>query len=529
MQDLEISDWGVLEYDEAYLRQKAWVDERISGRASDRLVLVEHPPVVTIGRSGSTEDLRVPEEALHLEGIAFHRVDRGGMATFHGPGQLVAYPILKLEERDLHRYVRTLQEIIAAVLRVYGLAPKFREGTPGVWVGSAKICSIGIAVRGWVAYHGMALNVNTDTRWFDWIVPCGHPGEKITSMERELGHPVDMGGVKGHFIEAFRRLFGYGRPREIPLGSSGRPPWLIRPAPGTGAIRRMEEKLRSWGLATVCESAQCPNLGECFADGTATFMILGTRCTRRCRFCAVDKGVPQPVDEREPEHVARMAQSLGLKYVVITSVTRDDLPDGGAHQFKQTIEEIRRHCPEARVEVLIPDFRGSLRALQAVFEARPDVLNHNIETVASLYPFLRPLAHYRRSLNLLDYAAKQGGLRTKSGLMLGLGETEQEVTGTLLDLKRTGCRYVTIGQYLAPSKDHARLARYVKPEEFERWADVARNMGFSIVAAGSLVRSSYRAHEMLAEEKRGTRGFGKRLGAAPLRLSSISLPEERRG
>ena len=495
MQDLKILDWGVLEYDEAYLRQKAWVGERISGRASDRLVLVEHPPVVTIGRSGSTEDLRVPEATLHEEGIALKQVDRGGMATFHGPGQLVAYPILKLENRDLHRYVRTLEEIIASVLRTYGLAPEFRED-PGVWVSSAKICSIGIAVRGWVAYHGVALNVNTDTRWFDRIVPCGHPGEKITSMERELGHPVHMEEVKRRFIDAFRRLFGYASPPEVPPGSSRRPPWLIRPAPETGAILRMEEKLRSWGLATVCEHARCPNLRECFADGTATFMILGALCTRRCRFCAVDKGVPQPVDEREPEHVARMAQSLGLKYVVITSVTRDDLSDGGAHQFKQTIEEIRRHCPEARVEVLIPDFRGSLRALQTVCEARPDMLNHNIETAASLYPFLRPLAHYRRSLSILEYAAEQGGLRTKSGLMLGLGETEQEVTGTLLDLKRTGCRYVTIGQYLAPSKDHARVARYVTPEEFERWADVARNMGFSKVAAGPLVRSSYRAHEM---------------------------------
>jgi lipoic acid synthetase len=284
------------------------------------------------------------------------------------------------------------------------------------------------------------------------------------------------------------------------LTRSGKhPSWLIRHAPDTTAIHRMEEKLRRWRLATVCESAHCPNLCECFARGTATFMILGTRCTRQCRFCAVDKGVPQQVDPEEPEHIALMAQSLGLRYVVVTSVTRDDLPDGGAEQFIRTIECIRKHCPGTRVEVLIPDFKGSLLSLQKVCNSRPDVLNHNIETVPALYARVRPLAHYRRSLSILEYAARQR-LRVKSGLMLGLGETEGEVYEALTDLKRTGCHDLTIGQYLAPSKDHLPVVRFVPPDEFETWAQTARSMGFKQVAAGPLVRSSYRARELFENE-----------------------------
>lgn len=280
--------------------------------------------------------------------------------------------------------------------------------------------------------------------------------------------------------------------REI---SSGHPYWLIRDAPSIPAIDRMERDLRKWELATVCERAQCPNLGECFASGTATFMILGTRCTRQCRFCAVDKGRPERWDPGEPERVARMAQGLGLRYVVVTSVTRDDLPDGGAEQFAGTISEILKRASHASVEVLVPDFKGSVAALQKVCNARPDMFSHNIETVGSLYPRVRPQAHYPRSLGILEYAARQG-LTVKSGFMLGLGETEQEVMGTLIDLKRTGCHYITMGQYLAPSRDHVPVSRFVPPQEFDRWAETARSMGFRGVAAGPLVRSSYRAQQM---------------------------------
>ncbi|MBI5014467.1 MAG: lipoyl synthase [Deltaproteobacteria bacterium] len=486
---LEVLDWGVVAYDDALRRQEALVSERVAQRSSDRLVLVEHPPVVTVGRSGGVEDLRASEESLRRRGIAVHFVDRGGRATFHGPGQLVAYPIVKLRERDLHLYLERLLETLCAVIRSYGLSPQLRPGNPGVWVGSAKVASVGIAVRRWVAYHGVALNVTTDPTWFDWIVPCGNAAETITSLEREAGRSVPLDEVKARFVEAFRGAFGYGE-------EHGRhPPWLVRRAPSEDEIRRMEARLRHSGLATVCESAHCPNLGECFGRGTATFLILGNRCTRACRFCAVEKGVPEPPDPGEPARLAATVQELGLGHVVVTSVTRDDLPDGGASHFARTIEALRQARPGARVEVLIPDFQGSAEALGAVFSARPDVLNHNVETVARLYTRVRPQGNYRRSLEVLKRAAR-AGLRVKSGLMLGLGESEGEVLAALEDLRRVGCTDLTLGQYLAPSKGHLPVSRYVPPDEFDEWADVARSLEFEAVASGPLVRSSYRAGEL---------------------------------
>ena len=494
---LEIFDWGILGYNEAFQRQLALVGERIDGSAPDRLVLVEHPPVVTLGRSGSQEDLRISETALRQRGVEFYAVDRGGQATFHGPGQLVAYPIIKLAEKDLHRYLQTLLEVVAAVLRTYGLKSAFKQGRPGVWVDSGKIASVGIAVKKWVTYHGVALNVNTDLDGFNWIVPCGNRGERITSLRALLGQSINLAEVKNIFIKEFRKLFGYTAKPNSFQRTSNHPDWLIRPAPNPAAIHQMEGLLDQLQLATVCQSARCPNLGECFNRGTAAFMILGTRCTRTCRFCAVDKGKPQEVDPDEPERIACAAESLNLNYVVITSVTRDDLVDGGAEQFSRTINYVRKRCRQAKIEVLIPDFRGSIRALQKVCNAHPNVLNHNIETVARLYPVARPGAHYRRSLGILEYAAQQR-VPIKSGLMLGLGETQNEIKETIIDLKRAGCRYLSLGQYLAPSRNHHPVARFVPPEEFSQWAAFARQMGFTEVAAGPLVRSSYKADEMFA-------------------------------
>jgi len=228
-------------------------------------------------------------------------------------------------------------------------------------------------------------------------------------------------------------------------------------------------------------------------------MLLGTVCTRRCRFCAVDKGTPEPPDPGEPERVAQATKAMGLEYVVVTSVTRDDLPDGGADHFARTIQCIREHCPEAKVEVLVPDFEGSEASLRTVCDARPDVFNHNVETVPRLYEKVRPQADYRRSLEVLANAAKSG-IPTKSGLMLGLGETSREIWETLNDLRRADCAYLTLGQYLAPSAEHVPVQRYVPPEEFERWGETARAMGFSEVASGPLVRSSYRAEELFEKD-----------------------------
>lgn len=274
------------------------------------------------------------------------------------------------------------------------------------------------------------------------------------------------------------------------------PPWLktrIVPSTTTGEVQNLLDDLR---LGTVCQSAHCPNIGECFGRGTATFMILGTRCTRNCRFCAVESGVPDLPDSDEPIRLAEAVKNLKLKYVVVTSVTRDDLDDGGASQFVKTIEAIKKVCPCTLVEILIPDFKGALKSLENVCNARPDMFNHNIETVPRLYNLARPQAIFDRSLQVLAFAAEQG-LKVKSGMMLGLGELEEEVEVSLSALLQTGCRYLTLGQYLAPSKTHVPVARYVKPHEFEQWACKARDMGFKEVASGPLIRSSYRAEEMI--------------------------------
>jgi len=482
----------LIDYREGIYRQKRVVAERIADKCPDRLLLVEHRPVVTIGRSGSLKDLCVRPGVLRRKKVALHHVDRGGKATFHGPGQLVAYPVLRLKDKNLHAYLRRLLDTLAEVLRSYGLIPEFKAGNPGVWVGGAKIASVGIAVQKWVTYHGAALNVSTDPGWFNLIVPCGRPDEKITSIEREIGGRADLVEAKKRFARSFRRAFAPEMASDH-SDDTRRPAWLIRPAPDPTAVGRMAASLQEFRLATVCQSAHCPNLGECFGRGTATFMILGTRCTRRCRFCAVEQGGdPGPLEGNEPFQVARAVRMLGLKHAVVTSVTRDDLPDGGAEQFARTIQQIRTVCNGTRVEVLVPDFSGSLGALERVCESCPDVFNHNVETVPRLYARVRPKAVYRRSLGILSYASGRG-LFVKSGLMLGLGEMETEIRETLVDLKRAGCTALTLGQYLAPSADHLAVARYVPPKEFDRWAEAARTMGFKAVAAGPLVRSSYRA------------------------------------
>ena len=489
-ENLEVMDWGLLSYGEAFERQKDLVQERIDERVPDRLVMVEHRPVVTIGKSGGKKDLRLPETFLRGKGVEVYRTDRGGQATYHGPGQMVAYPILKLKNTDLHAYVQSLLQTVAVVLRDYGLEPEFKAGNPGLWLEGKKIASIGIGVKRWVTYHGIALNVNTDLKVFNWIVPCGHAGEIVTSMERELGRPLDMAKVKTRFIIAFQQLFGCG-----PAVTGKQPHWLTLPSPLTREADRVDGLLSDLQLNTVCQSAHCPNIGECFARGTATFMILGRRCTRSCRFCAVEKGYPEPLDLDEPQRVARAVRQLDLQYVVITSVTRDDLSDGGAAQFARTIESIRRLCPGTRVDVLIPDFKGSLAAVKKVCDVHPDMFNHNVETVPRLYPLVRPQANYQRSLNVLSSAAGQG-LKIKTGLMLGFGETAEEIAEVLSALRRVGCDYLTLGQYLAPSYQHVPVARYVPPKEFDKWALKARQMGFKQVASGPLVRSSYQADQM---------------------------------
>jgi len=275
-----------------------------------------------------------------------------------------------------------------------------------------------------------------------------------------------------------------------------KPEWLKVRAPGSPSYLRLKELMRGLNLHTVCEEAQCPNIGECWNHGTATFMILGDVCTRACAYCAVSHGRPAAVDTAEPTRVADAINTLALNYVVITSVDRDDLADGGASIFAETVRETRKRLPECRIEILIPDFQGNEAALRTVLDAKPDILNHNTETVPRLYRMARSGGRYARTLELLDRSRRYApGIPTKTGLMVGLGEEHDELVATLRDLREVGCEILTIGQYLRPSAAHAPMVRYYHPDEFHALKEIALDLGFVHVESGPLVRSSYHASE----------------------------------
>ena len=281
--------------------------------------------------------------------------------------------------------------------------------------------------------------------------------------------------------------------------SAGKPEWLKRKY-DAAAVAEMESLLRALSLNTVCEGADCPNRSECFKSRTATFMILGSVCTRNCAFCKVCGGEPTPVNADEPKAVAKAAKELGLLHTVVTSVTRDDLPDGGAAHFAQAVTALKNALPGSSVEVLIPDFQGDLEALKTVIDSRPDIINHNIETVPSLYSSVRPQAVYERSLELLRRVKQLGGgIYSKTGIMVGLGETKQEMLSVMDDLVAAHCDMLTIGQYLQPSKQHISIAEYVHPDTFEEYRQIALQKGIRYVASAPLVRSSYNAAKGLEE------------------------------
>lgn len=285
--------------------------------------------------------------------------------------------------------------------------------------------------------------------------------------------------------------------------SKPKPSWLKKKLPSGGDYQKVRHLLSEAGLTTVCQEANCPNIFECFSKDTSTFMILGSECTRNCRFCNVSLGKPPAPDPDEPSRIAQTALRLGLKYIVVTSVTRDDLEDGGAFHFVDTIHAIRRLLPDnTRIEVLIPDFQGNKTAIKKVVDAGPDVLNHNIETVCALYPAARPQADYRQSLSLFDYVRSIAPLMPlKSGIMVGLGETEAELRQTMDDLFFHGCSVLTIGQYLQPTREHLAVEKFYSPDEFKRLETIARQTGFTQVASGPFVRSSYQAEDLFLKLK----------------------------
>src|ERR1700730_5145639 len=504
---LEVRQLGTIGYDEAWQMQRDLVDRRAAGGPAP-LLLREHPSVYTAGR-------RTEPHERPVDGTPVVDSDRGGKITWHGPGQLVGYPIIGLAEPiDVVNYVRRLEESLIAVCTRLGLSAGRVAGRSGVWLRPA--CTQGGRDRRSRATRDHAARVRFELR----LRHGGIRGDRAL-RHRRRGRDV-----------AVRRSeqSGEGRRRAGPVGRRGvrrsrrpprtnidsmtvaredrkllrlevrnaqtpierKPPWIKTRARMGPEYTELKTLVRREGLHTVCEEAGCPNIYECWEDREATFLIGGEQCTRRCDFCQIDTGKPAQLDRDEPRRVAESVQAMGLRYSTVTGVARDDLPDGGAWLYAETVRQIKSLNPNTGVELLIPDFNGHPVQLQQVFDAHPEVLAHNVETVPRIFRSIRPAFGYQRSLDVLT-AARDDGLVTKRNLILGMGETTDEVRDALRDLCDAGCDIVTITQYLRPSVRHHPVDRWVRPEEFVELADFATGLGFAGVLAGPLVRASYRA------------------------------------
>ena len=501
------------------------------------LLLLEHPHVFTYGpRAELDKNLKCDPSEV---GADFVAVKRGGDITYHGPGQLVGYPILNLENAiGATAHVCSVEQLVIDALAELGVKNAGRlTGFAGVWLDAdndrrRKISAIGVRLAHGRTMHGLALNVDPDMTYMrQHIVPCGVAEYPVTSLKEE-GINVSMQDVvkivsrlaierwgggeaeqqevawvhRPEDLSRFSRGEGPGEPvrmlgRLADAGVDGgvdlserKPEWL-RPKVQIGPeVLKIKRTLSELKLVTVCEEAGCPNLSECWKDGTATFMVLGERCTRACGFCLVDTRKPELPEADEPQRVAEAVASMGLTHAVLTMVARDDLADGGFAHVAECVRAIRERNPLTRIETLVSDAKGEVASLQLLFDARPDVFNHNIETVARLQRAVRPSAGYARSLGVLS-AAKAAGLVVKSGLVLGMGETSEEVDGCLADLAGIGVNIVTIGQYLRPTTHHTPVARWIHPDEFTRWKQAGESLGIGHVESSPLTRSSYHAKQ----------------------------------
>ena len=555
---------GRVAYRDGLALQRALVDDH-----HDHLLMLEHPHTITTSRRTPPEHLLLDEAAVAALGGEVVETDRGGDITYHGPGQLVGYPVLTLPGRrgggmaDTAAYVHGLEQVLIDSLARIGVPAGRLPRCTGVWVDvdgprPRKIAAIGVRITRARTMHGFALNVDPDLEWFERIVPCGITDKGVTSLAAE-GSEVSMQSMADLVTDALARRFAPGRPIDradvawrvadrdlapfsrgegagIPVGRDGvghgddafaaradgtsvrllgrlqeagatahdpvrlrarKPEWMRVPLDTGPEYRRVKATMRDLDLVTVCEEAGCPNISECWNDGTATFMILGERCTRACGFCLVDTRKPAPPDPGEPARVAEAVARMGLRHAVITMVARDDLADGGATAVAATVDAVRDRNPGCRVETLVSDLRGDDDALALVFAARPDVFNHNIETVARLQRAVRPSAGYARSLSVLA-RARAAGLTTKSSIIVGMGETATEVEQTLADLAAIGTDIVTIGQYLRPTSHHLPVARWWEPARFDEWKRTGEALGVGHVEASPLTRSSYHAKQAAA-------------------------------
>ncbi len=558
--------------------QEAWdLQEALFKGTANHLLLLEHEPVFTLGRCANPENILLDTDAL---GANVVHTNRGGDVTFHGPGQLVGYPVMNVKGKrggglvDTAQYVFSVEQVILDTLAEFGLQGERIVGCPGVWLDATsdnprKIAAVGVRLSRGRSMHGFALNVAPDMSWFEKIVPCGIEDKAVTSMRQEgsdatveqvVASLVAHGAARFGFAATDRSdvvwkikttdlsLFSQGkgpgekivpktnaeaaamhvvgksddannvgvadeRSSQVRDGvsvrlqsrlkqagvtegleiSSRKPDWMKVKFKTDKKFLELKKKTKDLSLTTVCEEAGCPNIYDCWNEGTATFMLLGERCTRACGFCLVDTRKPLAPDLAEPQRVATAVADMGIKFAVLTMVARDDLDDGGAAIVAQTVEAIHATSPGVGVEVLISDLQGDATDLKTVCDAKPEIVNHNIETVARLQRAVRPSARYSRSLTLLA-RAKSYGMQTKSGLIVGMGETKDEVVSTLVDLAAVGVDIVTIGQYLRPTSHHLPIARWWTPEEFEELKQIGETeLGIGHVASSPLTRSSHHA------------------------------------
>jgi len=560
---------GEVDYAQTWAVQQAIFASRF-----DHLLLCTHPPVFTLGVRAKQQHLLTDPETL---GASALRVNRGGDITFHGPGQLVGYPILTVAGKrgggmaDTVGYVHGLEQLLIDTVAGFGVMADRIRGLPGIWVDAAtdsprKLAAIGVRLSRGRSMHGFALNIDTDLDWYRHIVPCGIDDKGVTSLANEgvdvtlaevvealvdrlpqatlttthgPGVPTSKGPntasrqpgppvpgatmricrqdvawkVARHDQAAFTRaadrsavaddevaprlagrLAQVGVTSETAVNIRERKPSWMRVKLETGdEYRRMKRLSSELNLATVCEEAGCPNIYECWNESTATFMLLGERCTRACGFCLVDTQKPLTPDRDEPRKIAEAVAELGLDYAVLTMVARDDLADGGARHVATTVAAIGDRSPQTRVELLISDLAGSEDNLKVVTAVRPDVINHNIETVARLQRAVRPSAGYVKSLSVLARARAEN-IITKSGIIVGMGETVDEVKMTMADLAAVGVSIVTIGQYLRPTSRHLPVDRWWDPDEFAQLKVYGeQELGIAHVEASPLTRSSHHA------------------------------------
>lgn len=526
---------GRVPYEEALELQRA-----LFRGTSDHLLLLEHPPTYTLGVRADPANVLVDATSV---GAALVHADRGGDVTYHGPGQLVGYPVITVPGKrgggmaDTLAYVTAVEQVVIDTCSLLGLRNVGRlRGKNGVWVDPSspsprKIAAVGVRLSRSRSMHGFSLNVDRDVlAMFEHIVPCGITDLGVTSLAAEgievsmqqvadavttvvAATPWAAGGLtradvvwreRPEDLSPFSRGAGPGSKALGRLEQAGvetwsaltisdrKPEWLRVKANMGPEYRALKKTVADLRLVTVCEEAGCPNIFDCWNAGTATFMVLGERCTRACGFCLVDTSKPLAADPDEPSRVADAVERMRLRHAVLTMVARDDLPDGGAAHVAACIRAIRQRPSDTRVEVLISDLKGSAASLQVIVDAQPDVLNHNLETVARLQRAVRPSASYPRSLALLA-RSHAAGLVTKSGLMVGLGETADEVREAMIDLRSVGVSILTIGQYLRPTSTHLPVARWWTPDEFDDLRAYGQSLGFAHVEASPLTRSSYHA------------------------------------